>query len=230
MTKIKKIRDFAIIFLIALIIYGIVIFIFSIFGIDVKPFGKEDMGKYDKLILSQYSYLNKEDAWIYILPEKYYFFGRPDFYISIDEWENGQPVLDDRLVSKGFFSYNNKDYYFYYSDFQMDKNCKFTKRGGFFEYIWQDIYNADTDEIAYTLYDNPEGLFITDEYLYFTYGKNFYNYSLFEPYYIFNGDGLFQYYNFKKYKFAKLDLDSGKITEISKKEYEEKYYYVKERS
>ncbi len=234
MIKQKRLFLRCIIMIITTVVLGLCAYqiIFQLGLTNGEYYNKEPFGKYDKLILSQYASLNNDEygSLDYKLPEQYYYFGRPDIYVSVDEWENGQPILDDRLVSKGFFSYNNQNFYFYYSIFQADKNIEANKRGDNFEYIWKDIYDADRNEISFNLYDNPEGLFIIENYLYYSHGKNFYNYRIFAPLFQIYEDTSFAYLNLKKYKFAKLDLDSGQSIEISRKVYEEKYYNVKEGS
>ena len=209
----------------ALIVLGLLSYhvLFQLGLIGNNYFGKEPIGKYDNNILSQYSSLNDDiyGAWIYKLPEQYHFFGRVDY----GSWINGKiPISDDRLVSRGYFSYDEQRYYFYYSFYQVNQDAKIGKRAGSFEYTWSDVYNSDTDEIAFCLLENPEGIVLKDNYLYYAYGKNYYNKMEFMPLFILAPDGdVFSYRNLKSYRYACLNLDTGENKKILKRAYEEIY-------
>lgn len=189
-----------------------------LFPLGIINLGKGNIGKYSSRLSYQYASLNKNSDAEYVLPTQYHYFGRLDY----EEWERTQsqqiPISDDRLVSKYFFEYNSKIYYIYYSLSQINKETL----GGAFEFTWHDIYNADTDKIVFSLWENPEGYFVEEHYLYYTYGKNDYGVKTFSL----GGfsEGIwFTYKNVKDYKYARLDFDTFVNEKISKEVYEEKY-------
>ncbi len=201
------------------LIVSIIAFIYIIlFPLGAINLGRENIGKYRSLLQGQYTFLNKNSDAEYVLPKQYYYFGRYDY----EEWERTQsqqiPISDDRLVSKCFFEYNSKTYYIYYSLSQIKNEA----HSSTFEFTWQDIYSADTDKIVFSLWENPEGYFVEEHYLYYTYGKNDYGVKTFSLGGFSEGIWL-TYKNVKDYQYARLDFDTFENEEISKEGYEEKY-------
>ena len=202
----------------------IIIVVAALIYIIMFPLGcrymyKDDIGKYKGLIPSQYNSLNRIVDPIYILPEQYRYYGRYNY----KAWESGKiqtiPIIDDRKVSKCFFECNDQVYYFYYSDAQVDKD---SNHGFPFEIAYQDIYNENTDEVELCLWDNPEGHFITDNYLYYVYGNNHYHVKVFTFKFLSEG-GFFEYSNKKDYNYARLNLDTFENEKIARSQYEERY-------
>lgn len=180
--------------------------------------GKESIGKYSSLLPGQYTSLNKNSDTEYVLPKQYPYFGRHDYEEQEKTQSDQIPIRDDRLVSKCFFEYNSKTYYIYYSLLQINKET----HGGAFEFTWQDIYSADTDKTVFSLWENPEGYFVEEHYLYYAYGKNDYGVKTFSL----GGfsEGIwFTFRNVKDYQYARLDFNTFENEKISKEVYEEKY-------
>lgn len=193
----------------AIVIFiGILVYLF-LFQLGAAYRGKASIGEYKHLLLSQYTSLNQNNDPIYRLPDKYTFYGRYAL-------EDGLCVVNDRMVSKCFFRYDNKTYYFYYSGYQ--KMIKAHERCPSFELTYPDVYNEDTNEIAFTLWENPEGYYVSDNYLYYVYGKNYYCVRGLDLH-----NYLFSYSNKKDYSYARSNLDTLENEKISKEQYEEKY-------
>jgi len=72
------------------------------------------------------------------------------------------------MVRKYFFKYSNQIYYLYYANEVIPGEPT-----GSFDITYPDVYISDTDKIAFSLRENPEGCFILDNYLYYAYGKNY---------------------------------------------------------
>ena len=179
----------------------------------------EHMGKYSSLIYDQ-CFLNRNlnlTGPDYILPDQYPFYGR---YVFTDETdEDGIAILtvvNDRKVNIEVFEYKGKLYYYYVSDKQKTPNTH--KYYDFFVLIYPDIYNADKDTISFSLWENPESLFIQDNYLYYVYGKNFYNVRRIDLQSLY-----ILHRNEKDYHYARLNLDTGENEKISKEQYEKEY-------
>ena len=168
---------------------------FILFTLGGRFWFKDNIGKYNSLLSGQYASLNQESGEkIYVLPEQYYYFGHHDY----DEWARSGsdriPISNDRAVAKCFFNHNNQIYYLYYSHFQVIKD----NHGGAFSFTWPDIFNSDTDKVAFSLWENPEGFFVGENCLYYAYGKNYYGARAFTIPIGHIADSLFFQYSNKK--------------------------------
>ena len=184
--------------------------------LGVFYWGKEYIGKYANILPSQYASLNPyENIDMYKLPDQYSFYGR---FVVLSETKDGAPIVstvNDRMVSKCFFEYDQETYFFYYSTLQ--KIIDVQEPNPPFELIYPDVYYADTDKIAFTLFENPEGCFISDDYIYYAYGKNYYCVRQLDLH-----NFLFQYSHRKDYHYARLDLHNFKNERIMSKQFIEK--------
>ena len=183
--------------------------VYSQFGIAYR--GMDYIGRYRNLLPSQYSSFNPNGTSNpeYVLPEQYPFYGR----LKLDSNEEFLHVIvNDRMVSRCNFEYSGQLYYYYFS-----KDHVFTKgkeSSGPFEFTYPDIYDTTSDTIIFTLWKNPGGCFIQDNYLYYVYGENYYLANQFGL------DGGFTKRSVKDHCFARLDLDTGENVDISKGHYE----------
>lgn len=197
---------------ILIISFSIVFIIILISGI-IFQYGfayknKEISGKYTKLISTQFNELNTNYDPVYYLPDEYHFFGR---YI----YTGGAAlkIVDDRMVYRIFFEYKGDIFYVYYSEVI-----------NFYEITYPNVYFEKNNQKAFALWENPEGYFIIDNYLYYAYGKDYYHTRTFGA---FTDGQLFSYQNFKDYQYAKLHLDTFVNENISKEQYEEKHTTLK---
>jgi hypothetical protein len=154
----------------------------------------------DKETTDKYSFhLGERSIEDVLLPDEYEFLGRPTL--------NGDD-MNSRLVTKYFFTYNEKEYYIYYSHGLEYHNTTYS-----------DIYNAETDEKWVTLWEKPQGLFMLGDYLYYAYGKE---YRVRE----FNWHNFYFYYlHYKDFHFARLNLNTMKNESITRQQYEETWDY-----
>jgi len=182
-----------------------------LFPLGGRYWGKERANKYAPRLSYQPQYHSElySNGPIYLLPEQYPFFGRTE----MGDVAQGEPpliTLYDRLVDRFSLAYNGQTYYYYFSSGPHSYNI-----------TYPDFYNSDTDEIAFSLWENPDGYFIEGHYLYYVYGKDYVNVKT-NMRGVFD-DGGIHYLNYKDYHYARLDLDALKNEKISKKQYEEKY-------
>ena len=191
---------------------GIIIIIFTFLFVweflGIKYQFKEEKGKYTILIKDKDHTLP-----IYYLPDEYHFYGR--YVVSGQEYK-GEMVMDpiikvyDRMVSKIFFEYKDDRYYVYFSD-----------AINHYEYTYPDVYNDSNDEKVAKLWKNPEGYFISDNYFYYIYGKDYYNRRILSNGFL-TGHKLISYGNYKVYNYARLNLDTMENDKISKDDYIDK--------
>jgi hypothetical protein len=161
--------------------------------------GKEKADKYRSMIWSEL----EGDFPTFYLPDEYHFFGR----YHLNNLEEGLVLVNDRMVYKRVFEHNGESYYFYYSG--AIESHKVT---------YPDIYNQNDEKVA-KMYENPEGYFIEENYLYYAYGKEhrIKHLSLHH----------FRFYHiwYKDYQYARLNLDTMTNEKISQDDYYEKHVW-----
>jgi len=204
---------------ICMVVVGTLLYL-CLFQLGFIYWGKEDVGKYHSYLFSaQYNNLNQNIDSFYRLPDQYTFYGR--YAYTGEKYEDGTTdklsIVNDRMVRKDFFEYSGQIYYLYYAN-EVIPGAPTSS----FNITYPDVYNADTDKIAFSLMENPEGCFILDNYLYYAYGKNYLHVQVFTWGFI-TGHDNFIHSDFKDFHYARMNLDTLKNENISKRQFEEKY-------
>jgi len=163
---------------------------------------REHPDKYSSFLSSQFSNINRSEE-LFALPKEYKSVKR----ISLGP--DGVIYINDGFANKVFFQIKGELCYMYY--IYGDYYTKTT---------YPDINDAETNEKIATLWEKPQGYFMLDDYLYYTYGKE-------KVITLFDFNGLANGNPFgtgilKDTHFARLSLQTKGNEEINRKEYEDK--------
>jgi hypothetical protein len=99
------------------------------------------------------------------------------------------------MVYRHYFQFQNQIYFFYYSTAPYN-----------YSITYPNAYEIETNEVLFSLWENPQGYFMADDfYLYYVYGKDYYQKRVFSFGFI-TGHDFFTIRNFKDYHYARLDM------------------------
>lgn len=183
------------------------VFVWNFLG--MKYMGKEIASQYSPKIAIE----NELEEPAVYLPDEYPFYGRYAFIGETYGDDDPTPklsVVDDRMVYRRYFDCQGKTYYLYYSN-----------AINYYDVTYPDIYDENGEKAA-RLRENPEGCFVLGNFLYYAYGKDYYNVRVFTLGFL-TGHDVFAYCNYKDYQYARLNLDTMINENISKEEFEARY-------
>lgn len=191
----------------ALALAAAFLLLWNVFGL--KYVKKEFANQYPSKLTIE----NELDGPTVYLPDEYTFYGRyaliGETYGPDDPTEK-LSLLEDRMVYRQRFEHRGEAYYLYYSN-----------AVNYYDVTYPDVYGADGEKAA-RLRENPEGCFVDGDYLYYAYGKDYYNVRVFTAGFL-TGHEAFARCNYKDYAYARLNLGTMMNEDIAKGDFEAKY-------